>query len=99
MACPSLFADPGSNKQQVTITAVLEDQGDSPRLLVPLLDPALQELRSRGSDLEIKLDYYPVPCLGLHSQFLKSMSNKTSIGVMAVDQTWLGEFAQKGFPD
>ncbi|HYO06630.1 MAG TPA: extracellular solute-binding protein [Phototrophicaceae bacterium] len=97
ITCPNAFADPGANRQQVTITAVLDDQGDPPRLLKSLFEPALQELQSRHPNLDIKLDYNPLPYLELHNQFLESMSNKTSIDIMTVDQIWLGEFVQKGF--
>ena len=43
-------------KQQVTLTAVLDDQGDPPRLLKMLFEPALKELRARHPDLDIMLD-------------------------------------------
>lgn len=93
----TIFADSVSSRQQVTITAVLDDQGDPPRLLESFFEPALQELRSRHPNLDIKLDYNPVPYLDLHNQFVQLMSNKTSVDIMTVDQIWLGEFVQKGF--
>ncbi len=97
LTCPTIYAAPGADRQQVTITAVLDDQGDPPRLLKSLFEPALQELSSRHPNLDIKFDYNPIPYLDLHSQFLESMSNKTSVDIMTVDQIWLGEFVQKGF--
>jgi hypothetical protein len=46
-------------KQQVTLTAMLDDQGDPPRLLRMLFEPALKELQAKHPDLDIKLDYRP----------------------------------------
>ena len=83
-------------KQQVTLTAVLDDQGDPPRLLKMLFDPALKELRDRHPDLDIKLDYRPIPYTDLHSEFLQTMANKTAIDIVTVDYIWLGEFVEKG---
>ena len=83
-------------KKQVTLTAVLDDQGDPPRLLKMLFDPALKELRDRHPDLDIKLDYRPIPYTDLHSKFLQTMANKTAIDIMTVDYIWLGEFVEKG---
>ena len=48
-------------KKQVTLTAMLDDQGDPPRLLRMLFQPALEELRARHPDIEIQLDYRPIP--------------------------------------
>jgi multiple sugar transport system substrate-binding protein len=83
-------------KQQVTLTAVLDDQGDPPRLLKILFEPALKELRARHPDLDIKLDYRPIPYTELHSKFLQTMVNKTAIDIVTVDYIWLGEFVEKG---
>jgi multiple sugar transport system substrate-binding protein len=83
-------------KQQVTLTAVLDDQGDPPRLLKMLFEPALKELRARHPDLNIMLDYRPIPYTDLHSKFLQTMANKTAIDIVTVDYIWLGEFVEKG---
>jgi multiple sugar transport system substrate-binding protein len=82
-------------KQQVTLTAMLDDQGDPPRLLKMLFEPALQELRSRHPDLDITLDYRPIPYVHLHSKFLEAMANKTAVDIVTVDYIWLGEFVEK----
>ena len=84
-------------KRQVTLTAVLDDQGEPSRLLNMLFNPALQELRTRHPDLDIKLDYRPIPYINLHNQFSKAMANQTPIDIMTVDHIWLGEFADRGY--
>lgn len=50
-------------KRQVTITTILDDEGDPPRALKMFYQPALQDLRARHPDLDIKLDYRPIPYL------------------------------------
>jgi multiple sugar transport system substrate-binding protein len=94
---PSLAIVPQDQKKQVTITAILDDQSDPPRLLKWLFQPAIKELEARHQDLEIKLDYRPVPYLNLHEQILKSMANQTPVDILTIDYIWLGEFAEKGF--
>jgi multiple sugar transport system substrate-binding protein len=84
-------------KKHVTLTAMLDDQGDPPRLLNMLFQPTLQELRARHPDIDIQLDYRPIPYLNLHTEFLKTMANQTSVDIMSVDQIWLGEFVEKGY--
>jgi multiple sugar transport system substrate-binding protein len=83
-------------KRQVTITTILDDEGDPPRALKMFYQPALQDLRARHPDLDIKLDYRPIPYLNLRNQFLKSMANQTPVDIMTVDHLWLREFVQKG---
>ena len=94
---PSLGIVSQDQKKKVTITAILDDQGDPPRLLKWLFQPAIKELETRHQDLQIKLDYRPVPYLNLHEQILKSMANQTPVDILTVDYIWLGEFAEKGF--
>jgi multiple sugar transport system substrate-binding protein len=86
-----------AQKKHVTLTTVVDDQGDPPRLLNMLFQPAMQELRARHPDIAIQLDYRPIPYLNLHTQFLKAMANQTPVDIMSVDQIWLGEFVEKGF--
>ncbi len=86
----------GQQKKQVTLTAILDDQGDPSRLLKMLFQPAIQELKARHQDLDIQLDYRPVPYLNLHSQILDTMANQTPVDIVTVDYIWLGEFAEKG---
>ena len=83
-------------KKHVVLTAMLDDQGDPPRLLNMLFQPALQELRARHPDIDIQLDYRPIPYLNLRTQFLEAITNQTSVDILTVDQIWLGEFVEKG---
>jgi multiple sugar transport system substrate-binding protein len=83
-------------KKHVVLTAMLDDQGDPPRLLNMLFQPALQELRARHPDIDIQLDYRPIPYLNLHTQFLKAVTNQTPVDILTVDRIWLGEFVEKG---
>src|SRR5215216_1714440 len=66
-----------AQKRQVTLTTILDDQGDPPRLLRMLYQPALQDLRARHPDIDIKLDYRPVPYLNLRTELLRAMANQT----------------------
>ena len=93
---PALSQERESNQQEVTLTIMLDDQGDPPRLLKMLFEPALQDIQAKHPDLDIKLDYRPIPYLDLHSSFLQAMANKTSVDIMTVDYIWLGEFVEKG---
>ena len=93
---PALAQEQESNQQEVTLTIMLDDQGDPPRLLKMLFEPALQDLQAKHPDLDIKLDYRPIPYQDLHSSFLQAMANKTSVDIMTVDYIWLGEFVEKG---
>jgi multiple sugar transport system substrate-binding protein len=76
---------------------MVDDQGDPPRLLKLIFEPALIELRARHPDMDIQLDYRPIPYLNLHSQFLAAMSNQTPIDIMTVDRIALGQYVEKGF--
>jgi multiple sugar transport system substrate-binding protein len=76
---------------------MVDDQGDPPRLLKMIFEPALIELRARHPDMDIQLDYRPIPYLNLHSQFLAAMSNQTPIDIMTVDRIALGQYVEKGF--
>jgi len=93
---PALSQEQESKQQEVILTVMVDDQGDPPRLLKMLLEPALQDLQVKYPDLDIKLDYRPIPYLDLHSRFLQATANKTSIDIMTVDYIWLGEFVEKG---
>ena len=75
---PALAQEQESNQQEVTLTIMLDDQGDPPRLLKMLFEPALQDLQAKHPDLDIKLDYRPIPYQDLHSSFLQAMANETS---------------------
>ena len=93
----SFASNDPSEKKQVTLTVVLDDQGDPPRALNMFFKPALIELAKRHPELDIKLDYRPIPYLNLHKELFNLMANQTPVDMMTVDQIWLGEFVEKGF--
>ena len=82
-------------KQPVTLTAILDDLGDKNRW-TSLFENALEELRTRHPDLNIKIDYKQFAYPNKRTQFLNAMSNQTPVDLMSGDQIWLGEFAKKG---
>ncbi|MFL6434078.1 MAG: extracellular solute-binding protein [Nitrososphaeraceae archaeon] len=47
-------------------------------------------------DLDIQLDYRPLPYQNVHSAFLQLLANKTNLDIIDIDPSWLGEFAQNG---
>lgn len=75
---------------------MLDDQGDPPRLLKTLFQPALKELRDRHPDININLNYRPVPYIDVRSKFFEAMANNSSVDIVSVDYIWLGEFVEKG---
>ena len=86
-----------AQKRQVTLVAVLDDQGDPPRLMDWLFRPAMEELKNRHPDLNITLAYRPIPYQNLHQEFANAMANQTAVDIMTVDYIWLGEFVENGF--
>ncbi|MDQ4012557.1 MAG: extracellular solute-binding protein [Thermoproteota archaeon] len=86
-----------AQKRQVTLVAVLDDQGDPPRWMDWLLRPAIEELNERHPDLNITLDYRPIPYQNLHEEFANAMANQTAVDIMTVDYIWLGEYVEKGY--
>jgi multiple sugar transport system substrate-binding protein len=96
LAMPFSFAiTKTSEKRQVTLTGMLEDQGDAKRWNF-LLVPALEELRARHRDMDIQLNFTAFPYAQARVQMLKALTNQTPIDLISVDQIWLGEFAQNG---
>src|SRR5919107_5513903 len=91
-----LTAQSSAQKEQVTLTAILEDQGEAERWLT-LLQPAMQELRARHPDMDIQLNHTTFPYDKTRSELLTAMSNQTPIDLITVDPIWLGEFVEKGF--
>jgi len=86
-----------TQKREVTLVAVVDDQGDPPRLMDWLFRPALEELKNRHPDLNITLDYRPIPYQNLHREFSNAIANQTAVDIMTVDYIWLGEFVENGF--
>src|SRR5919198_1354451 len=95
VSAPSLSAAALSQKKQVTLTVLLEDQGD-PARWKSLLQPAMQELKARHPDMNIELNYTTYPYDQARTHMLAALTTKTPIDLISVDQIWLGEFAQKG---
>src|SRR5919197_6670976 len=95
VSAPSLSAAALSQKKQVTLTVLLEDQGD-PARWKSLLQPAMQELKARHPDMNIELNYTTYPYDQARTHMLAALTNKTPVDLVSVDQIWLGEFAQKG---
>ena len=54
-ATAGLTAPSSAQKEQITLTAMLEDQGE-PGRWQSLLQPAMQELRARHPDVDIQLN-------------------------------------------
>jgi multiple sugar transport system substrate-binding protein len=90
------FASPSSaQKGQVSLKAILEDQGEPGRWQF-LLDSAIQELRARHPDMDIEIKYTTYPYEKTQDEILKAMSNQTAIDLITVDPIWLGKFVEKG---
>ena len=82
-------------KKQVTLTAILEDQGD-PERWNSLLQRSIQELNAKHPDLDVSINYTTYPYDKTREQLLKVMSDRIPVDLITVDQIWLGEFAENG---
>ncbi len=60
-----------------------------------MLQPALNELNRRHPDMNIQIEY-DEPYNEYRNSILDRLSNGDSVDIIALDQIWLGEFAQKG---
>jgi multiple sugar transport system substrate-binding protein len=96
LSVPIVEATSIEKNNQVMLRAILTDLGD-PNRWQTLLQPALEELRKRHPDLDIQLNYTTFPYNMTRAALLESLSNKTAIDLISVDQIWLGELAEKGF--
>jgi multiple sugar transport system substrate-binding protein len=85
-----------SAQKQITLSAILEDQGD-PERWKSLIVPAMKELRHRHPNLDIQMNYTTYPYNEMREKLLSAADNHTNIDLISVDQIWLGEFAEKGF--
>ena len=75
---------------------LFDDLGNPPRWKEWVIDQAFDELRERHPNLDISLDFKPVPYQNLSSQFLEFSANESNIDIIDIDPTWLGEFVEKG---
>jgi multiple sugar transport system substrate-binding protein len=82
-------------KEQVTLRAILEDQGD-PERWSPLLQQSIQELNAKHPELDININYTTYPYDKTREQLLKAISEGIPVDLITVDQIWLGEFAENG---
>src|ERR687898_360235 len=89
------YASPSADKKkQVTLFAILEDQGDPDRWKT-LIQPAIEEMRTRHPDLDIQINYTAYPYDQVKKQMLDAISNQTHVDLISLDQIWLGEFAER----
>jgi multiple sugar transport system substrate-binding protein len=83
------------DKTNVTLTGLLTDLGD-PGRWNQLLQPALDELNRRHSDMNIELEYTDSLYNETRDIILDTLSNGNSVDIVSVGDLWLGEFAEKG---
>jgi multiple sugar transport system substrate-binding protein len=83
-----------AQKKQVTLTAIVAEPKERWDVL---FNSALQKLKQKHPDLDIKLDYRVLPYDATRTQILTAMAGRTPIDLISADQIWLGEFAQGGF--
>jgi multiple sugar transport system substrate-binding protein len=95
VATADLSSPASAQKGQVSLTAMLEDQGDPGRWQF-LLQSAIQELQTRHPDMDIRIKYTTYPYDKTQGEILKAMSNQTPIDLITVDPIWLGKFVEKG---
>ncbi|MDQ3854010.1 MAG: extracellular solute-binding protein, partial [Thermoproteota archaeon] len=79
----------------VTLRGLLTDLAD-PGRWNQLLQPALDELNRRHSDMNIQIEYTDFLYRDTRNQIIDRLSNGDSVDIVSVDQIWLGEFAGKG---
>ncbi|HZB73951.1 MAG TPA: hypothetical protein VE378_04330, partial [Nitrososphaeraceae archaeon] len=90
------YASPSADKKkQVTLFAILEDQGDPDRWKT-LIQPAVEEMRTRHPDLDIQINYTTYPYDQSKKEMLDAISNKSQVDLVSLDQIWLGEFVERG---
>ena len=82
-------------KQNITLL-VYTNRFNPPAGAKPLVDSAADKLRSNHPDLNIHVKFIDTDYNYTRDQMLKALTNGTSVDVVALDQIWLGEFAQKG---
>ena len=85
--------DNSSNKENVTLSAILEDQGDPARWNT-LIGPALDRLREGHPDTTINIDYRTFPYNETREKLLSTLSEHIPVDLITLDQIWLGEFAE-----
>jgi multiple sugar transport system substrate-binding protein len=90
------YASPSiDEKKQVALFAILEDQGDPDRWKT-LIQPAVEEMKTRHPDLDIQINYTAYPYDQAKREMLDAISNKSQVDLVSLDQIWLGEFVERG---
>ncbi len=89
------FSPSLAQKRQVSLTAILEDQGDPVRWQF-LLQSAIQQLRTRHPDSDIDIEYTTHPYEKAEGEILKAIANQSAVDLITVDPIWLGKFVEKG---
>jgi multiple sugar transport system substrate-binding protein len=82
-------------KQNITLAALLEDQGD-PARWKSLIEPAIEKLRERHPEMNIEINYTTSPYNQTRLKILSALEAKAPVDIVSLDQIWLGEFAEKG---
>src|SRR5262245_6377814 len=95
LSVPSFSSPSDESREQVTLVAILEDQGD-PKRWDTLIEPALDKLKTRHPELNIQINYTAYPYDLAKKQMINEISNQTHVDLISLDQIWLGEFAENG---
>src|SRR5215210_2846820 len=91
---PSNQSNSFADKSNITLRGLFTDLGES-RRWIQLLQPALDELNRRHSDMNIQLEYTDFLYNETRNEILDRISHGESVDIISVDQIWLGEFAEK----
>ena len=86
---------PVDNGENVTLR-VLFDEFNRKGMGKSLVDTALEKLRLNHPALNIEVEYTDTPYSQTKRQIMNSITNRTPLDVVSVDQIWLGELADKG---
>jgi multiple sugar transport system substrate-binding protein len=86
---------PNGNGENVTLR-VLFDEFNRKGMGKSLVDNALEKLRLNHPDLKIEVEYMDTPYSQTKMEIESSITNRTPLDVVSVDQIWLGELADKG---
>src|SRR5262249_13335271 len=87
-----------SQKEKAVLTAIFVQLHNNREMGKPLIDRALDNLKSMYPNLDIQLNYLEYPSSQIRSQILKThpANASGSADLISFDQIWLGDLAQKG---
>jgi hypothetical protein len=83
-----------SKKQNITLTALLEDQGD-PARWKSLIEPAMQNLKERHPDLNIEINYMTSPYNVTRFKILSALEDKAPVDL--ITKFGLGNSQEKDY--